>query len=74
MIILFNYSCGFCNHVFPSSHLLSLHKEDTKHWSDDGFEEVTESEETESEETESEETESDHDNKTHELEETERLL
>jgi hypothetical protein len=63
MIILFNYICGF------RSHLLSRHKEDTKHWSDDGFEEVNESEETESEETGS-----DHDNKTHELEETERLL
>ena len=46
---ILDYSCGFCNLVFPSSHLLCLHKEDTKHLSDDGFEEVTESEARESE-------------------------
>ena len=45
----FDYSCGFCTVVFPSSYLLCLHKEVTNHWSDDDFEEITESDYNESE-------------------------
>ena len=43
------FRCGFCKHTFLSNLLLHLHKEDTDHWSDDGYEEVTHSEDTESE-------------------------
>ena len=35
--------------TFFSNLLLHLHKEDTDHWSDDGYEDVTHSEDTESE-------------------------
>jgi hypothetical protein len=41
------FSCGFCNLIFPSNHVLNVHKEDSNHWSDDGFDEETDSEEEE---------------------------
>ena len=42
-----NFSCGFCNLIFPSNHVLNLHKEDSNHWSDDDFDLDTDSEEEE---------------------------
>ena len=46
-IFIFICRCSFCNIIFSSSHHLHLHKEDAKHWSEDGSEEETSSEEEE---------------------------
>ena len=48
-MLSFDFRCSFCHLIFSSSHLLHLHKEDTNHWSDDGFEEETDSEQEEEE-------------------------
>ena len=44
---IINPRCGYCQLVFHSSHLLHQHKEATAHWTDDDFEEQTETEDDE---------------------------